>query len=1673
MADNKNDSGGLGSLKNLLFGAAVLVPVGVGLGLAYSKGFGAMGANKAQLNPSTGPTANPDNMIGRRVGVRTQELVKNSLARNKENLSKSTVSTVEDFVSIARTGGPQRAAVVAAFQEMLKSPFLNLPETTRSNIVSRMNIAAAGSPDDIGTFMRQHINQAAMGFGTRREEFFSEFKGALGRHGALQSSLTATPGFAHKISNGLKMDRLPDVEIMRKRSSAAAKSYDAFAKLFSEAGMGSQFKGAKIFEVSHGKFGTGYMARISSNGAMFDVPLLLARGGTNQMREMLGNAPGGIAYKPGKTTATPVGIGTGAIGSLSSLNVEQGEDYAFRLFKEQIMPKLRNANALNAGILQDTWNELYFGQGQMARTVGSPVLDQQLAKFAWRVTPEGFDAGNREHVTALRSNNKFSELDVSQDRLALNTVMLKGGPTTQAGFLAYSEGDLTAGAKIQQVDKSVGYVPHAPTKLKSGVIKSNNGINAKLNWTDGSQVGMDLTQAQVQLQGGSRFSRFVIFEDENHARGYTKDLGIYDGGYLGKTNNLEIDGVTKSVHLNMNGKATPLGAHIMANADKAGIVEQNMFIDIKQLRAFSRYEETVDGVTKKRRSSLAYLGMDDSGKPVGLEVNRRVAGIKITGIQPVAGGGHNIIYKTEYKASKRMKVHSHSLKGTMFDMTGSFLANRAKDAETGIGAHAYGRFTSAGLSSENIMYATSKRYGKDRLAQKHQLLTAGTHALSVFGMDGDEAHKAVMGIIKNDKAGTKDMAASLAQLMQKHGVSDDVNRFVVAGAYQFGKTSEKSAAKWEDASSKILAGMHGGHDALLNSRFVGVETGGIARPTEIQGGGKIGAIERRTITGFLEQFKSAGLSVDEQVNLLHDITSRTLSSDSPHKFMAAHGMHAFSKEYAGLNGLADYKGMSKNVGNEYTEVTKGLKEVADGDFLNSLEYKNAHGMKLDLHTPEARDASMRIFGTEQPTLPGGAISGGLEGMTVKRGGDVKGVSSEYMKSLRTMLNTAANPGAGVDEIAQSMDLLKRQIGSIGAELVGKQYSDKIIGSSTFALNTLNKTAVNESRYRKLMKIAKEEKFQSVFVTDAGFMNGHVSSMRKHFGADLEFNKELIEQTKHHMKQYFWDGSVDTFALRNPTLGIGHGGAARMRRLGGRAENQRLVHADGVKQFLRKELPGMEGGYTLPKKIGTKDLKHFIDKADDGAKNRFIDMLFKKSSNFMGSTGGSAEAFVPVANGTMKIDGAEMPVQVSRMNQMYGDVDGDTVTMIMTARKDSQASMAKLLRGEDPAYAKLFAQNEGEFLGMLHIAKARGSSLAGESTADAALEAQLNQVYGKKIGGFSNSLDSFRISMLEAGGDKEMNRKSLGALAVLEEYLLKSKKRDVAVNIADQFSQAMKANDYDWARDIISDNVFERGKSHAIELDIPDFAGMNQKTTFNFDELWSYMTAAREQVKKSGGLSFTSTKALSRRFLESENGYSDPSLRRMLSTMASGEHGFFAGAIGEAGGVVNGESIQMLNEVAGRATGMSEKLTGLLGNKRFLAGAAVAAGVGLFALNMSAPGYSPKPLSGPGETLSPQVQDATMSGSIMTDTRNALSSALGGQRDFDNPPVVNPSTMMDNETMLTPNGNPGRVEATINGIGQLPGARHVISSMGLTKNHMYIQDSRRPITKNYLDRFNED
>lgn len=1656
MADNKNDnSSGLGSLKNLLFGAAVLGPIGVGLGFAYNKGLGSIASNKGNLSPLTGALANPDAMIGRKVGQKTQDMVKDSLARNKENLAKSTIKDVEDVVSMARTGGPQRAAVVAAFQEMLKSPYLNLPETTRNNISSRMNVAASGSADDMGTFMRQHVNQVAIGFGSRRGEFFSEFQGALGRHSAIQNSLVSTAGFKHEIGNSIKMDSDLALATMRNRSSIASKNYDAFQALFSEAGMGRQFGAAELYEISHTKFGTSYMARIRSNGAVFDIPLALARGGNEQMRELIGKAPGGIAFKPGKATATPVGIGTGATGSFNSLNIEQGEDYVFRLFKNQILPKLRNANTLNAGLLQEKWKELYFDQGQMARTVGSPVLDQQLAKFAWRVAPEGYDASNRAHATALMSDKRLTELDVSQDRLALNTVMLKGGPSTQTGFLAYSEGDLTAGAKIQQIDKSIGYVA------------SNKNISKNLKWTDGSQVGMDLTQAQVQLQGGSRFSRFIVFEDENHAHGYTKDLGIYDGGYLGKTNKVEVDGVVKSVRLNMDGKATPLGAHILAKAK--GSVEQDLFITLDELRGFSRYQQSIDGDVKNRRSALAYLGVDSSGKPAGFELNRRVAGIRITGIQPVADGGYNIIHRTVYEKSKRMKAHSFSLKGTIFDVSNKLLASRLKGEETGIGAHAYGRYTSAGLHSGNIVFATSKRYGRDKLAQKNQLLTAGTHALNMFGVDGTEAQKMVMSIIKNDKAGTKDMAASLAQLMQKHGVSADINRLVVAGAYQFGAGSKESSA--------ILENIHGGRDALMNSRFVGVETGGIARPTDVQGGGKIGAIERRTITGFIEQFKSAGLSVDEQVDLLHDITSRTLSSDSPHKFMAAHGMHAFSKEYAGLDGVKDFKNMTSKIGENYSEVTKGLREVADGDFLSSLEYKQAHGLKLDLHTPEAREAAKRVFGTESPVLPGGAISGGLEGLTVKRGGDVKGVSTEYMKSLRTMLNTAANPGAEADEIAQSMDLLKRQIGSIGSELVGKQYADKIIGSSTYALNTLNETAVDAKRYKHLMDVAKADQFQSVFVTDAGFMNGHVSSMRKHFGSDIEFNKELIEQTKHHMKQYFFDGSVDSFALRNPTLGMGHGGAARMRRLGGIAENQRLFEADGVKQFLRQELPGVNGGYTVPKKLSGGDLIHFMRNSTDEQKNRFIDMLFKKSSSFMGSTGGTAEAFIPVAHGTMKINGQSMPVQVSRMNQMYGDVDGDTVTMIMTSRRGSQASMAKLLRGKDPAYAKMFAQNEAEFLGMLHIAKEQGKALAGESTADAATEAYLNQVYGKKIGGFSNSLDSFRVSLLESGGDRDMNRKALGSLAVLEEYLIKSKKRDVAVNIADQFSEAMASasrnGDYTWARQIISDNVFEKGRKHSIEIDIKDFAGMNQKTTFDFDELWDYMTAARERVRKSGGLDFTSTKALANRFLDSEEGYTDPSVRRMLSGLASGDHGFFSGAISEAGGVVRGEGIQVLNDIASHVGDTGARLSGLLSNKKLLAGAGVAGAVGLFALNMSAPGYSPKPLSGPGETLSPQLQDATMSGSIMTDTRAALSSALGGERGFDNPPSVNQSTIIDNETMLTPNGNPGRVEATINGIGQLPGARHVISSMGLQNNHMYLQDNRRPITKNYLDKLLEE
>jgi hypothetical protein len=82
---------------------------------------------------------------------------------------------------------------------------------------------------------------------------------------------------------------------------------------------------------------------------------------------------------------------------------------------------------------------------------------------------------------------------------------------------------------------------------------------------------------------------------------------------------------------------------------------------------------------------------------------------------------------------------------------------------------------------------------------------------------------------------------------------------------------------------------------------------------------------------------------------------------------------------------------------------------------------------------------------------------------------------------------------------------------------------------------------------------------------------------------------------------------------------------------------------------------------------------------------------------------------------------------------------------------------------------------------------------------------------------------------------------------------------------------------------------------------------------------------------------------------------------------------------------------------------------------------------------------------------------------------------------DSYPTVNPSTMIDNETIMGRDGQgpgygseqPGRIESTINDISNLGPIKKIMSAANLSRSNIYIQDNRRPILEADLDRHRED
>lgn len=1670
---NKSNSG----VRSAILSGLIMVPSLVGLGFGIKNGISALAANKPNFTPMTGGQPNHLEMIGRSVGSANRSgLVATSLAASRSNLSKGLSSLdAGGYKQTLESSGPRRNALIVAYRRMLNSPVLGLnQEGVASEMSDVLSSMESKSGAEFASEMSSRIKKKALEFGSDRGgEFFSElekefkkqlkFEENIEKNGGaidLASLNTEHPIKTHKLNTG-------EIEQVRNYSGngdvgkRAKQSLEELETVISEQGLkGHQFSIYRIQDSRH--TGASYVARLTSNNASFDVPLALRRTGLAK------GAPGGhtfISSARGNDVSYRTGVVVGTqLPSMSATTLPQGESLILQKFKSAIS-QLNGASSERAREIAKAYTEDAFGSGQMLSTHYSSPQEALSSLHAWAVAaPPKYEPGNISHETQLRANAAVKPFGATTDQMASGMRYATGAPTIETTLEYYNP-------MSSNIPGNVQLTPDVPLTSRlqamnreTTIVGSNKPLN-RLGWTTGSMIGFkgrtDISRELITAESASKRTALAFYQFEDSGDTYMHRLRTGEGTYLGSPRNYRVTAaskkdivpMTRAGGLAKEGRATPLMVHLFEQARKVNGGPLNIRLTRKD---FARFGTS--------------LGRDSSDNPIDLLLDSHMNAITVNAINSNKSGNLDVSWDFEVIGGGRNKINSGSFKGTMLrpQRKGTMKGEVVRVTKD----QALGRRLAPDLTS--VIIAGDKQISRTPLELRSSMIYGAQHILSTE-TNMSPAEILEWGSHSRWSRISADAAAALvAQKLTKAGVSPQAVSLAVAGVYKH--TGDRGKRAIERATGNSAA-----HIAAIKSAkgFFGVSTYSIGKSAELQGAGKPGTFERRTIHGLLQNLRSSGLNDTNATTILTDIMSRMGEGIPYHKLVTARTFGAAAlSTFSNRTATSDLANLAKIYGMDFATTDMDVSKVINFNLKGESWYRDNNVVKFKFDSRAADEAARRVFKTNEILIPGMRGMPGFEGVKGKRGANKIKLMEDYERSLTSLLEVTANPNSSVEAIEERMRKYKQELALASVDTNMAMGSGKVQGSTTGQLLFVNKAQSSPAEYARMRQTALNDNLQSVFHSDAtwaGYVRSEKSRIKSVLGGDSDAAKEAYEEMNTKTRMFlFNEDMVDGVGIRHPTLGESHARVTGARRYQSAEQNQRLLKSRKVRDFMGR----------LGVAPTEENLSSFLSGTLKDKKNKTIlnselkDEFVGIYSSAVQRVGGQANTYLFQSN-TANIDVSgigSVSHMYSRATQMYGDADGDHFSWIATTNKSSNKAMRDALHSG--ASAETFFKSNTEFASIqATIKKHQNSKKETVGIVDEILHQGQKLIQGKKVELYSASLDALRVSTLAKGATKnpELARQSLAALDILEELLLKSRTRKSSLNIADEFAKAVfgsfdknSPSDPDRAKfeHILKTHAF--GDSDVIEAssNLKDFGLSVEdkvvKTKISINEILDFIWDNYSENRKDNGLTARSLKSISNQI--DRGNIDSPQVHKMLESMAEGTHGLIQASTASAAGVeeIQANADQVTAALVKNKDAIFDSLKFLKSPKVYLPVAAGLA-VSAIAMNMFSDGHSNRTLEG----SSVENEEAVSKGSILGGLRNSL--APQNENGY---PEVNRNTILDNETSLEIGGQSGRVESTINGIHNFQPIKQVVGAMGFQNNHIYIQDNRRPITKNYTDRLKE-
>ena len=772
-------------------------------------------------------------------------------------------------------------------------------------------------------------------------------------------------------------------------------------------------------------------------------------------------------------------------------------------------------------------------------------------------------------------------------------------------------------------------------------------------------------------------------------------------------------------------------------------------------------------------------------------------------------------------------------------------------------------------------------------------------------------------------------------------------------------------------------------------------------------------------------------------------------------------------------------------------LLQGMKQEEDiAGFLASKE----RGIMLDLTSRSGGDryieaaAQHEFGGSKQIWLPGGSTVENMRSTLMKTAeGETIEILPKYLRNVQLLqrnllaIRSAQSlPEESLRAAQESLGVFREEMSTLFGTTLNSITRGKILGSSFMQAAGLKlggqypTVALSPAQREMALAITKKTGGNAVFANAQGFL----TAMKDYMGG---VNAEGVERSvglddMAFKAERFFTGTtrrspvgLPVLLTRHPALTPSHITPVQLFRHVGE------LGEDKVFGRFTSSREGKQALADISKRTG-RNITSFADIANlgrshVGARRDFFKNMMGSLNSWMGEIGGGM-LYLPDQQIDATLSGVHFNAQkrtidMSIASGLIGDYDGDQMQLYYPSKKQGATFMKNMVK--QSAGLNLEQQARLETKIIMEEAKSGIGNLRKNievtggviSEAERSIQRILQEEMAKNIGPLDIALNQLRTGMVYYGKpeEKELLHRGMGLLSALEESVIKGKSLPIYLDfpgaIRGAVGRLMNSGSTDALESVLQNLIFKDSplmQEGGLRVQATLASGHAIDSTIDLQPVFKMFRGVAESVR-SNGLDQVEGTA---RLISAMKMDTQAKRQAWASAVESGE--MVEASIVKGVSTKHEVIIDSFNAISQRANSLTNRL-----NRRFLTpvigGAIAAVAIGGILGNNS---YAPTPLLGPGEVLAPQVSQAISQGTLFNQ---------GGRgpapESFQSQPSIPNSPMSMGDTYLA-KPNPYQMHGQLNGYSSLGAIGSLFSAIGGSAS-VRINDTRRPITPNYIDR----